>query len=89
LPIALTLTGGQAAGENVVLDFNLAPLAPGDYIFELNAGRGSLNTRKLIAIRIINWGLGTAVYRPSATAAMPPMTPSIAIRALTNIPTSQ
>lgn len=54
LPIEVTLTERQAPNGSVLAtDLNLAPLAAGDYIIDLNVGHGKDAEHKLIAFRVI------------------------------------
>jgi len=54
LPIPLAVTERDVAGRKILAaDLNLAPLAAGDYVLELTAGRGGEVTTRLLAFRVI------------------------------------
>jgi len=54
LPIPVAVTERDVAGRKVLAaDLNLAPLAAGDYVIELTAGRGGTQTTRLLAFRVL------------------------------------
>jgi hypothetical protein len=55
LPIPVTVDGARTvAGKKILAaDLNLAPLAAGDYVLELTAGRGGEVTIRLLAFRVV------------------------------------
>jgi VWFA-related protein len=54
LPLAATVTEVDGtAGRVVNVDLNLAPLAEGDYLIEVTAGKGGQSERGLMAFRVI------------------------------------
>jgi VWFA-related protein len=53
LPLTAALTDRDVSGRTVLAaDVLLAPLAPGDYLVEVVAGRGAETVRRLVAFRI-------------------------------------
>jgi hypothetical protein len=55
-PLAVAVTASEAERDGiraVIVDVGLAPLAEGDYLIELVAGRGATQTRRLEAFRLI------------------------------------
>jgi len=54
LPIPVAVTERDVAGRKMLAaDLNLAPLAAGDYVIELTAGRGGTQTTRLLAFRVL------------------------------------
>ena len=51
-PLALGVAVAEQSGK-VFADLNLAPLAEGDYVIELNAGAGAQTEKQLIAFRVV------------------------------------
>jgi len=54
LPLNATLTEREVDGAPAIaVDLNLAPLAEGDYVLDLEIGRGSTKEHALVAFRVV------------------------------------
>jgi len=54
LPLEATVTERDDGGHRTLaVDLNLAPLGPGDYVFEITGAAGGKSEQRFVAIRVV------------------------------------